>query len=47
MILASGGLGPKSLCGNKGHRELAEKASHNFKKASISLKNSLTILEKP
>jgi hypothetical protein len=34
----------------KGHRDIAEKASHYFQKASISLKmylKSLTILEKP
>jgi hypothetical protein len=42
-----GGLGPKSLCGNrfyKGHRDTAEKASHYYKKASIPLKMYLKIL---
>jgi hypothetical protein len=47
-----GGLGPKSFRGNrfyKGHRDIAKKASHHFKKASIPLKmyfRSLAILEK-
>jgi hypothetical protein len=47
-----GGLRPKSLRGNRfynGHRDIAEKASHHFKKASIPLKmhlKSLAILEK-
>jgi hypothetical protein len=47
-----GGLEPKSL-GNirfyKGYRDIAGKASHHFKKASIPLKmylKSLAILEK-
>jgi hypothetical protein len=46
------GLGPKSLRGNmfyKGHIEIAEKASHHFKKAPISLTmylKGLAILEK-
>jgi hypothetical protein len=42
-----GGLGPKSLRGNrffKGHRDIAEKASHHFKKVSISLKLYLKCL---
>jgi hypothetical protein len=37
----NGGLEPKSIRGNrlyKGHREIVEKASHHFKKASILLK---------
>jgi hypothetical protein len=44
-------LKTKSLRGNwfsKGHRDIAEKASHNFEKASIPLKiylTSLAILE--
>jgi hypothetical protein len=41
-----GGLWPKILRG----RDIAEKASHHFKKASTPLKmylKSLTILEKP
>jgi hypothetical protein len=47
-----GGLEPKSLRGNryyKDHKDIAEKASHHFKKASIPLKmylKSLAILEK-
>jgi hypothetical protein len=46
-----GGLGPKSLRGNrfyKSHRDIAEIASYHFKKASIPLKTylkSLAILE--
>jgi hypothetical protein len=52
-MLSRGGLGSKSLRGNrfyKGHRDIAEKASHHFKKASIPKKKmylkSLAILEK-
>jgi hypothetical protein len=47
-----GGLGPKSLRGNsiyKSYRDMLEKATHHFKKASIPLKmylKSLAILEK-
>jgi hypothetical protein len=50
--LVRGGLGPKSLGGNrfyKGHRDIAEKASHDLKKASIPLimyLKRLAILEK-
>jgi hypothetical protein len=50
--VSRGGLGLKSLCGNrfyKGHRETAQKASHHFKKTAIPLKlylKSLAILEK-
>jgi hypothetical protein len=51
-IRSRGGLGPKNLRGNnfyKDHRDIAEKASHHFKNASIPLKmylKSLEILEK-
>jgi hypothetical protein len=47
-----GGMEPKSLRGNrfyKDHRNIAEKASHYFKKASIPLKmylKRLAILQK-
>jgi hypothetical protein len=47
-----GGLRPKILRGNrfyKGHKDIAEKASHHFKKPFIPLKmylKSLVILEK-
>jgi hypothetical protein len=44
-----GGLGPKSLRGKrfyKGHRDIAEKTSHHFKKASITLKMYLKSLAK-
>jgi hypothetical protein len=50
--MRNGGLGPKSIRDNmfyKCHRDIAEKASHPFKKASIPLKmylKSLAILEK-
>jgi hypothetical protein len=43
--LNRGGLGSKSLCGNrfyKRHRDIAEKASQNFKKASIAIKMYVT-----
>jgi hypothetical protein len=43
-----GGLGPKSLRGKmfyKSHRDIVEKASNPFKKASISLKKSSKIIE--
>jgi predicted nucleic-acid-binding protein len=49
---ARDGLEPKNLHGNrfyKGHREIAEKASQHFEKASIPLKmylKSFTVLEK-
>jgi hypothetical protein len=46
-IKTRGILGPKSLRGNrfyKRHRDIAEKASHHFKKASILLKMYLKSL---
>jgi hypothetical protein len=41
------GLGQKASAAidYKGHRDIAEKASHHFKKASIPLKMYLKILE--
>jgi hypothetical protein len=42
-----GGLGPKSPRGNrfdKSYRDIAEKSSHYFKKASISMKMYLKSL---
>jgi hypothetical protein len=51
-VVIRGGMEQKSLRGNsfyKSHREIAEKAQHHFKKASIPLKmylKSLAILEK-
>jgi hypothetical protein len=52
IINPRGGLVPKNLRGNmfyKGHRDMAEKATQHFKKASIPLKiylKTLAILEK-
>jgi hypothetical protein len=51
-LLFRGRLGPKSLCGTKfhvGHRDIAEKTLHHFKKAAFPLKmdlKSLTTLKK-
>jgi hypothetical protein len=52
LFVSRGELGSKILHGNwfyKGHRDIAEKTLHHFKKASIPLKmylKSLAILEK-
>jgi hypothetical protein len=48
MDQSRGGLGPKSLCGNrfyKGHRDITEKSSHHSIPLKMYLK-SLVILEK-
>jgi hypothetical protein len=48
-MVVKGGLGPKSLRGNKfykGHRDIAEKVSHRFKKLLKMYLKSLVILEK-
>jgi hypothetical protein len=47
-VVPRGGLGPKSLRGNrfyKSHIDIAEKALHHFKKASIPLKIYLKDLQ--
>jgi hypothetical protein len=49
-VYNKGELGTKSLRGNmfyKGHRDIAEKASHHFKKAPIPLKMYLKSLASP
>jgi hypothetical protein len=49
-IRAGSGLGPNIIGGTrlyKGHRDMAEKISHFFKKASIPLKMNLKSLTNP
>jgi hypothetical protein len=49
-VYTGDGLRPKILRGNrfyKGHRDIAGKASHHFKKVSISLKMYLKNLANP